>query len=292
MTHTRRILLPSVALILALNLPAVTAAQEETEEEKKAWSDSAEFSLVATDGNSDTTTLGFKNLYNWRRGKSSVEVKAGAIWAESTTTDRFAVGSAADFDEVEVETKETTAESYYLNGKYGREVSKRTFWYTGLGWDRNIPAGVQNRYVAEAGLGNLWRDDDHLKFRTEYALTYTDQEDVVDNPDTDDSFAGLRLSYNYKHQFGENTTYDSILVLDENLDDTDDWRADFTNSVSVAMNSRLALKVSLQWLYDNEPSFEEVDLFDPADLTTPIGTVLVQLDDLDTILTASLVVNF
>ena len=127
--------------------------------------------------------------------------------------------------------------------------------------------------------------------RTDYAVTYTKQEDVVENPIKDETFGGLRLSSAYFHKFGESTTYTNDLVLDENLDETSDFRADMTNSVAVSMNARLALKVSFQYLYDNEPSFEEVDLFDSSGTDTG-ETVLTQLDEVDTIFTASLVVNF
>ena len=288
-----RLTVPALVLATALCLPSLSPAQEEeTEEAKRNWSDAADFSWVLTAGNSETSTLGFTNLYNWKAGKSAVEVKAGAIRAETTFKDSFTVGDLDNFQVTTIETTDTTTEIYYLNGKYGREISKRTYWFVGAGWDRNIPAGIKNRYMGEAGLSNIWRSDDHLTFRTDYSLTYTDQEDVVENPTVDQSFPGLRLGYTYKHQFGKNTTYDSILILDYNFDESSDYRANFTNSVAVAMNKTLALKVSLQWLYDHEPSYSEINLFDPGDLTTPIGTVLYQLEELDTIFTTSLVVNF
>ncbi len=64
-----------------------------------------------------------------------------------------------------------------------------------------------------------------------------------------------------------------------------------TNWLTVTMSARLALKVSLQWLYDHEPSFESIT--DPTDLLPPSGpTASARLDDLDTIFTASLVANF
>ena len=62
------------------------------------------------------------------------------------------------------------------------------------------------------------------------------------------------------------------------------------NSLQVAMSSNLALKVSLQWLYDNMPSFTEAT--DPGGLLAPGQVALVELEKLDTIFTLSLVVNF
>jgi hypothetical protein len=106
---------------------------------------------------------------------------------------------------------------------------------------------------------------------------------------------GLRVTSKYEHKFGETTTYWNETILDENLDETSDYRVNMINSVAVTMSDRLALKVSLQWLYDNEPAFEDVPVFD-MDPSIPgavlLGQVPRQLDELDTIFTTSLVVNF
>lgn len=256
------------------------------------WSDTAEFGYVLTDGNAESSTLGFKNTLTRAWERTSMTFKVGGVRAESTNTvSRFAVGTPDDFTETRITQDETTAESYYLNGRYDHKITDSFFWYAGAGWDRNRPAGVENRYTGVGGVGNIWYDTDTIKFKTDYALTYTDQEDVITNPAVDDTFAGFRFSWAYLHKFGENTTYTNDLVFDENVDETDDWRADMTNSLAVAMSKRLALKVSLQWLYDNQPAFDEVALFDTVG-GTQIGTVFIAKDELDTIFTASLVVNF
>jgi hypothetical protein len=142
-------------------------------------------------------------------------------------------------------------------------------------------------------------DHERAKFRTDYALSYTKEEDVVAAPDVEDNFGGFRFSSKYEQKIGTGTTYVNELVLDENLNDTSDLRAAMLNSLAVAMSKRLALKVSLQWLYDHQPAFREIDLLDapPSPPAPPpggvkIGTVLDQLDTLDTIFTTSLVVNF
>jgi hypothetical protein len=150
---------------------------------------------------------------------------------------------------------------------------------------------VENREIVEGGLGNVWLDREDVKFKTTYALTYTSQEDVVEVPDQDDTFAGVRLGWDYLHTFGASTTYVNTLVLDDNLEDTSDWRGDMVNSVTVTMTKRLALKASLKWLYDAQPSFEAVPLQDA--LGVPTGELaLVELENLDTIFTTSLVVNW
>ena len=285
---------PHAMLVITLLVVALVAGPTPAaaEEKELGWSDQAEFSLVATSGNSETSTLGFKNELVHRWEPATLIIKAGAIRAKSDTITRFAVGTVDDYSEEESSVSELTSESYYLNGRYGREISEKFFWYTGASWERNEFAGFDNRYLVEGGVGNIWRNDDDLKFHTQYALTYTRQEDVVELPDADDTWAGLRISSNYMNKFGANTTYENELILDANLEEGSRWRGDMTNSVAVSMNSRLALKVSVQLLYENEPAVTDGNLFDPGDLGTPIGTVPVELDDLDTIFTASLVVNF
>lgn len=279
-----------VLALCVLILPVAWAAEGD-----EGWKDTAEFSLVSTSGNSETTTLGFKNTLSRAWERSAVVVKAGAVRAESTTTSSFAVGSPSVFNVFSTDIDTTTAENYYLNGRYDRKITDRFFWYGGLGWDRNEFAGIENRYIADAGVGNIWRDEDDLKFSTTYGLTYTKQDDVVPIAGVEDTFLGARAGWAYLNKLGDNTTYENLLVLDLNLDETEDWRGDMINSLAVAMSQRLALKLTLQLLYDNTPSFENVSLFDldPSDpLAVLLGTVPVELDELDSVFTASLVINF
>jgi putative salt-induced outer membrane protein YdiY len=279
------------SLILFQMVPAVALA----EEDETGWSDVAEFSWVQTAGNSETATFGLKNTLTRTWEKSKFKLSAGGIRAESTaeTVRAFGDPDAPDFDVDSVTT--TTAENYYLKGRYDRKITDRFFWYAGAGWDRNRPAGIDNRYMAKGGVGNIWFDREDMKFQTDYALTYTDQEDVFEQPDVDNKFVGLLFSWEYLNKIGENTTYENLLGIDANLEETSDYRIDMINSVAVAINAHLALKLSLQWLYDNEPAFKSIDLFD-IDPNLPgailIGQAPYELDSLDTLFTASLVVNF
>ena len=266
--------------LMVLGGPAVLGADDED----KSWTDTAEFSLVATDGNSESTSMGFKNTLGREWTKSSVTFRAGGIRVETTGPRTALNGVVMDGP------SDTTAENYFANGRYDRKISDRVFWYGGAGWDRNEPAGIKNRYIVEGGVGNIWFDTDDRKFKTTYGLTYTDQEDVVVNPLIDDSFLGARLAWDYMNKLTSNATYTNVLVIDDNLDETSDWRADMVNGLAVAMSDRMALKVGLQLLYDNEPALELVPNFDGAG--APLPSVPVVLDELDTILTVSLVVDF
>jgi len=279
----------------AVAVLSLLAAPAFAEDGKKGWSDTAEFSYVMTAGNSETQTLGFKNTTTRTWDRSRFVLKAGGINAESTTETWFAVGTDEDYTLDSRSKTDKTAENYYLDGRFERKVSDRFFWYAGAGWERNRFAGIDNRYVAQGGVGNIWFDREAMKFKTDYAVTYTDQQDVVEQEGVDTSFLGARFSWEYLNKFGQNTTYENSFILDLNLEDSSRYRWNMINSVAVSMTARLALKVSLQWLYEADPAYELVRLYDvtpPDPLPPSENTVARQLDKLDTIFTTSLVVNF
>jgi putative salt-induced outer membrane protein YdiY len=287
-TIIRTTALSAILLLGMASLPAFSA-----DAPPKGWTDSAELSFVLTNGNSESKTLGFKNkLANaWER--SSFEVNALAVRADSKSYTRFALGSTNDYSVRENSTTTVNAEVYALNGRYNHKITDRFFWYVGAGWDRNRPSGIDNRYMGVGGVGNTWVDKEKVKFRTDYAVTVTHQENVVDEPGFKKTFAGLRASWGYLHKFGASTVYTNDLIFDDNVQNSPDWRADMLNTLSVSMSKHLSLKVGLQWLYDNRPSFRSVDLLDaPPPIGVKTGTVSDELDKLDTIFTTSLVINF
>ena len=278
--------------LVALSAAALFAAPAVADEKELGWFDTAEFSFVSTDGNADVQTIGFKNDLRRVYENALFSFKAGGVRAEAANGDRVGIDAAGSpnvgdpFVIVDPPT-ETTAENYYARLRYDRNITERFFWFGLGGWDRNRPAGVENRYVGGAGVGNIWIDREGHRFATDYAVTFTDQENTVGE---DQEFGGLRTSWGYLNQLTETTTYTNDLILDFNLDESDDWRGDMINAIQVAISKNLALKASLQLLYDNLPSLESITVFDNA------GAVLraeqVELDELDTIFSASLVVNF
>ncbi len=262
-----------------------TWAQEE--EEDYGWELTGEISLIATGGNAEAETLGFGLAAVRSRERDALSFAGGGLRAESTIFSRFAVGTPDDFRVIEESDTDLTAESFYLRGRYQRDISERTFWFSGLGWERNEFAGFTSRLSAVGGVGREWYDNDRGHFRADVGLTFTTQDDVVTGPDASEDFLGLRLSYDYGRQLTETTVFSSILIIDENLDETEDLRADFLNALSVSINDLLSLKVGLHLLYDNLPSLTSVPLLDGAG--SEIGSVFAELDELDTVLSVAVV---
>lgn len=272
----RNLALPLLGLLLAgggafAQEPAEAVAEEE------GWSGSAELSLVALSGNSESSTFGFRTKAERKWLESLFEVEAAAVRAEQTTKTFRVTGPPGD--ETVVEEKETlvNAENYLLRGQYSHDFHRRLFGFGGAGWDRNEPAGIRNRYYAAAGVGHNWAESDEYKNRTSYGLSYIHEENTSGR---EEDFPAVRLTWDFLRKLTATTTFSNALIVDDNLDDTSDYRGDLLSSLAVAMNERLALKVSLQLVYDHEPAF------------VAAGPLEVQLENLDTTLSASLVMNF
>ena len=281
-------LLSFITAGLVCTLAPITASAQDDGPEP-GWYDTAELTYVSTGGNSEGETLGFKNSLRKVMEGALFTLEAGALRVESTSISRFArriEGGEERFAFGEDKTSEVTAENYHLRGRYDRYVTNRLFWHLGASWERNEFAGFTERITGAAGIGNLWWQEEDGHFRTDYGLTWTRQDDIVDNLGIDDSFFGLRLGYDYLNQLTGTTSFSSILIVDANLDETDDLRADFTNAVAVSMTERLALKASLQLLYDHLPALVAVPVLGSE------RTVLAELDELDSLFTVALVIDF
>jgi putative salt-induced outer membrane protein YdiY len=280
-------------------LVAASFAGFAADEKKLGWSDTADFSYVFTSGNSSTNTFGFKNVLKRDWQDAAFTLRAGAVRASSeVVTDKKAfVRSDGTVSIIEDKEKQTSAEFYFLNGQYDRNISENFYWYAGAGWERNELAGISNRYVASAGVGNIWHNTDDMKFKTFYGVTWTSEKSVAGESD---SFVGVRGGYDYLNKLTASTTIGSVLIVDLDASETSNWRGDWTNWVAVAINNRMALKAGLQLLYDNEPAVELVDKYKLPTERVPIPPGFVKaknpakdpLDKLDSIFTTSLVINW
>jgi hypothetical protein len=273
--------------VLAATLLAVgsVSAQEATPTPApappKLWSNETELSVVLTEGNSNTQTLGFKNLLTRRTAQNRFRLKVEGLRA-ATSDDWFEqVDPGFTWDPGATPTgltsslvkppSELDAENYFVEGRNDRTISKKFNWHAGASWDRNEDAGIVNRYIGFGGLGHLWYDREDLKFQSSYGLSYTDREEETPDPEKDERFAGMRLSWLYLNKFGDNTTYNNDWTFNVSLADQNDWSSEMTNALSVAMGKWLSLRVSLRWLYNHEPALEDVDVVARVEVRDPDG---------------------
>lgn len=281
-----------VAVLALVFAGAVELLAQEDEEKEPGWADSAELSFVATAGNAEARTLGFRNVLTRVWIDAELVVEAKGLRAETATITRTAldVGSAEP-DVTKTSVSEVTAENYLVRGRYDRNVSERTFWFATGSWNRNEFAGIRNRVQAAGGMGNAWLDSSRRRFRTTYGLSVTHQVDVVGADGPEDTFTGLRATAEYWRKLTGNTELETNLIVDENLNQTEDLRFEWVSSVNVSMTDHLALKVSLGVQFDKLPSLVDARVVDAQGNLTG-RTISVPADKVDTDLTTALVFSF
>jgi putative salt-induced outer membrane protein YdiY len=252
------------------------------EEPKRPWTDAADFGLVMTTGNSKALnfTLSNKFVYTWTNAEFTLD--AAALRTDTTTRTLSNDTAANTVTKTEVDT--TSAEMYALAGKYTHNIRENFFWYVGGGWVSNKPSGIDNRYMAGGGLGYRFLKTEVQTLSLEFGLDYTKEAQTTG---LDQSFAGARAFLGYLYNISKTSSFTEDFTLLETLDDTSDLRARSVSAVTASISQKLALKVTLALLYDNQPVVVDVPPVLPA--TQPAQ---FEYDKLDTILTATLVVNF
>ncbi len=245
-------------------------------------------SFVQTGGNAESSTIGIAGSFSRSWTRTELRVEAGSIRTRTTHRTRAAVGSADDYRIETATDTRVSAENYQARLTVDRSVSDGTALFFRSEWVRNTFSGIDGRIVNGGGVSNRWVDDERQRFNTRYALTHTTQYDVVAATGGPDRFFGLQVSAEYRRQVGK-AEWTSTLVVDENGKELADLRADWTNSATVALSGRLALKTTLRLVFDNEPSLLEIPLRSAAG--EGLGTVRVSRERLDRVTTIAVVVT-
>lgn len=273
-------------LVIMLPLPCHATAQEAPE---RGWSWSAKLTSVWVSGNSESSTFGLGSTLRRQGDENDARFEAGAIRTDATVKTRRAVGTPSSFRIDEEEESRRTAEAYFARGRYDRSLGAGMVWFGGADWQRNTFAGIDSRTLFSSGVGRVWADREDFRLTTDLGGTYTFERHVVEEPGFDDSFAGVRASADLLRRLTATTVWESSLISDLNVEDTDDVRVDFTNGLPIAVSTRLSLKPSLQLVWYNRPALTEVELFTAGIATGEV--VRVPLEKLDSFFTLALVVT-
>ena len=267
---------------MLLSGTGVSFGQQPSDEDRElGWSNATDLSYVLTDGNSSARTLGFANRLQhvWPEARFRLDVTS----VRSDTADDpffrvdpgfvFPVGSVPDVTFQLIKSTPTPdVANYLIGGQYDKNITEQFFWNAGASWDRNEDAGILHRYIAFAGVGNTWSDTENRQFSTSYGISYTDREEIEPDLEKDRRFGGARLGLIYLERLGDLTVFDSDFMTNVNLANPSDYSINTTNSLTVSMSERLSLKVSLQFLFENDPALEtNLDVIAQADLIDPDG---------------------
>jgi hypothetical protein len=264
---------------------------DDPDEPLSGFYDTADLSLVITGGNSAATTFGLRNLAEYYWEKSSLRFDLGGLSTQSRSReDRIAVETGdGGFEVVEAE-RQKTAENYFANLRYDYSLSERWYTFAIGGWSRNRFAGYDDKWQGALGVGWIAIDTEKTKLDLDFAGTYTSESPVLGQKN---DFGGIRLAYGFEQHIAESTIFFSNLVLDQNLQETEDLRADWFNALEISITDLVFLRTSFRILWRNDPLYETLPLYDQSGNPVldgngdPVG-VPSQLDPVDTYFLTSL----
>lgn len=256
------------------------------------WYSSTDLAFGLQRGNSKTLNAGLNTNLTRQWLRTAWKTNGSFVRNDVSEPSRIATGSATNFT-TDFGPTVTKSEKVFVNTDLERRVTERFFWNVAGNFERDKFAGLDRRVIGAAGIGYLWQKPDNSGlFRAGIAATYTSQKETIDDPETEDEFAGARLTLDGEKRFGDRkqNTFTSNLIVDENVQDTEDLRFNWQNALAVAMSQRLALKIGVQAAYDNQPQLVDFDLL------VPLGAQAVKVqapaEKLDVGVTVSLVINF
>jgi len=216
----------------------------------KLWDSSAGLSFLSTSGNSETETFGLDFKAIRKPTPWGLEFTGSFNRAESNST--------------------LTAERYFGGLRGTRELSEKWTLFAGLSGEKDEFAGFDLRSIVEAGA--TYKAVDSAKYFLSFdgALSYTDEDRL--EPVPDESFMSGLAAMHFIWKFSPTASLSQDLSYFPNFDTSSDWRAESVTALQAAMTDSLAVRLSYEMRYRNEP----------------IGDA----DDLDTTTKASLVLNF
>lgn len=224
-------------------------------EDGKKWKDEAQLAYVKTGGNTEVTLLSAKNLLTYQATE-----KIKLDWS-----------ALARFSETEVNgNTDKSAERYATDLRLEYAITEHFYTAAHGGWLRDKFAGIDDQYYIGPILGyKLLIGPKHF-LKAEAGVDYV-KEDYVDN--TDDDYMRGRALGEYAFALTEKTRFSQSLEYLHDFDNSDNYNVNSETALITALSDKLSLKTSYVVNYDNEPV--------PKDL-----------DDTDTTLAATIVVNF
>ena len=184
---------------------------------------------------------------------SDTDVSAVGITAEGTRrteADRITLKGGYYTSETDGDTKR---DDQFVSGKYDYFITKQYFSYLNARMDRDKVKDIDLRLLLGMGLGYQFVETDPLNIFGEMGGSYVNEN--FETSSDDESYAALRSAYHVDWWLIEDRlrlAQDAELLL--GLEDTDDWLAITTSSLSWKWTERWSSEASIRYDYDNTPA--------------------------------------
>ena len=220
-----------LVFVLMILDPASAVAKPASDDPVEGpWSGTAEVSLIATSGNSDTRTFGLGGEVTY--APSTWRWLGRASYVEAEADDQLRARAQSAMVEM------------------SRAVSGRLEVYGRAGYLRDLFAGVERRLTTEGGLAYTAIATEPHSLRLLAGFGFTGEQRVAGD---DPSLRSANATGRYTWAVTETSALRDEASFVAGLNSGDDWR--FTNEVSAtaALSTRLSLKVSHKLSYLNRP---------------------------------------
>lgn len=227
----------TTALAAALSF-FVSAVMAQEAPAPKKWKDAAELSSVQTSGNSKTSTIAAKNLFNYDWSKTALEVVAGGLGTKSKNT--------------------VTAEQYNASEKVSFKLTGKNYAFEKAGWDKNRFAGIKDRYDFGVGVGRHLLDQGNDNLFAEAGGGYIIEDRTRSANQTFGTYRGY-VKYIRTLSATANASQDFEYI--GNLQDADGYRMNTETALVASISTHFTLKASYVWKLSNNPGggFKKTD---------------------------------
>lgn len=197
----------------------------------KKWRDTAEVSLVTTNGNSKATTTSIKNLFGYE-------------WSKETTLELLGSGMGSS------NRNQVTAERYEASEKVTWKLVGKNYVYERFGWDKDRFAGIRNRWDSSVGLGRLLLDLPNDQLKSELGGGYINEERTT-APRND--FGSGRAYAKYTHLLSKTSQFTQDAEYLHNFKNSKGYRLNTETALVASLSTHLSLKTSFQWKRNGQP---------------------------------------
>jgi len=244
-------------LFLLNNLILAEETKKEEDKEKTLdYSSETSLSLVLVRGNNQNFSFSFDTEQQLEIKKlNKIEYKGKFIKANSNG--------------------EKKTEVYYSHLKYDRKILPRSYILGFVRYERNKLAGYNYRLALSLGGGGTLIKTDNLNLKTELAFGWNNENNTarvevnLSNSSSiwketiNASFISSLLTGKLSYKISETSKIVHQETVFLNTEELEDFRINSVSSLYSSLNSRFALKTSVQIVYQNLPveGYKNTDMF-------------------------------
>lgn len=220
--------LPALVGVLGAATTAPLVAQDAP---KPPYEFVGDFSLAASQGNQQITTLALGQRYSYQFARWKFSQTASAVRGTANGV--------------------RNAELFQASVRTDHEITKKLTAYLSANGLRNIPAGINSQIQEGVGLAYQFLDTDTDKVQLSAGVGAL-QRTFVGGVDGENDFVG-NVSGLFRHAFSKTAYFEQTAALTPNFTTTDAWLLTAKSALVAPLSARIGIKVGYLVNVNNAP---------------------------------------